>query len=112
MEITEEKRGNVNIVGLHGRLDGTTSPGVEERLLALTAQGEVRIAFDLSGLSYISSAGLRVLMLVAKQVRSGGGRLALAALTDNVHEIFKIAGFTQLFSVYQTLDEALTHCAG
>ena len=112
MEITEQKRGKVNIVGLRGRLDGTTCPVVEKRLLALAAQGEPRIAFDLSGLNYISSAGLRVLMLVAKQVHTGGGKLALAALRDNVHEIFKIAGFTQLFSVYQTLDEALTHCAG
>ncbi len=112
MEITEEKRGEVEIVGLRGRLDATACPGVEKRLLELVAQGKVRIAFDLSGLSYISSSGLRVLMVVAKQVQMGGGRLALATLNDNVHDIFRIAGFTQLFSVYQTLDEAAKYCAG
>ena len=112
MEITEEYRGEVKIIGLNGRLDAITSPSVEKRLLALVAQGDVRIALDLSGLSYISSSGLRVLMAAAKQVQAGGGRLALAALSGTVHEIFKIAGFTQEFSVYQTLDEAVTYCAG
>jgi anti-sigma B factor antagonist len=112
MEITEEKRGEVKIIGLRGRLDAITSADVEKRLLALVAQGDVRMALDLSGLSYISSLGLRVLMVIAKQVQTGGGRLALGALNDTVHEIFKIAGFTELFSVHQTLDEAVTYCAG
>jgi len=112
MEITEEKRGEVKIIGLRGRLDAVTSPSVEKRLLDLVAQGEVRIALDLSELIYISSIGLRVLMVVAKQVQTGGGRLAIAALNDSVDEIFKIAGFTQVFSVCQTLDEAVTYCAG
>ncbi len=112
MEIREEKRGDVKIIGLHGRLDASTSPGVEKQLLALVAQGQVLIAFDLSGLSYISSLGLRVLMVVAKQVQTGGGRMALATLNDSVREIFNLAGFTHLFSVFQTVDEAVGFCAG
>jgi len=112
MEIKEEKRGDVRIIGLRGRLDATTSQSVERRLLALVAQGEVRITFDLSGLSYISSMGLRVLMVVAKQVQAGDGKLALATLNDSVREIFNLAGFTQLFSVFQTVDEAVAYCAG
>ena len=112
METVEEKRGGVKVVGLCGRLDATTCPDVEKRLLTLVDEGEVRIAIDFSGLSYISSAGLRLLMLVAKRVQASGGRLALAALNDNVHEIFKISGLTQLFYMYQTVDEAATYCAG
>lgn len=112
MEITEEKRGEVEIIGLRGRLDAVRSPGVEKRLLALVSEGNVRLALDLSGMSYISSLGLRVLIAVAKQVQTAGGKLALAALSDNVHQIFKIAGFSELFCVYQTLDEAVTYCAG
>ena len=111
MDIKEEERSGVRIIGLHGRLDAATSPGVEKRLLALVTEGEVRIAFDLSGLSYISSLGLRVLMVVAKQVQTGGGKLALATLNDSVREIFNLAGFTHLFSVFQTVDEAVAYCA-
>jgi len=112
MEIAEEKRGEVKIIGLRGRLDATASPEVERQLLALVAQGEFRVAFDLSGLSYISSSGLRVLMAVAKQVQTHGGRMALATLNRNVREIFRIGGFMELFSVCQTLDEAVALCAG
>ncbi len=112
MEIKEEKRGEVKVIGLRGRLDAATSPDVERRLLAMVAQGEVRIAFDLSRLTYISSMGLRVLMVVAKQVQNSGGRLALATLNDTVREIFNLAGFTCLFSVFQTVDEAAAYCAG
>ncbi len=112
MEITEEERGKVKIIGLRGRLDAVTSPGVEERLLALVAQGDVRIALDLSRLSYISSLGLRTLMAVAKKVQTSDGRLAIATLGDPVREIFKLAGFMQLFPMYQTVDEAATYCAG
>ena len=110
MEITEEKHGKVNIVGLRGRLDALTSPDVEKRLLVIVAQSDVRIVLDLSGLSYISSLGLRVLMAVAKQVQAGGGRMALSALSGSVQEIFKLAGFTELFSVYQTVEEAAAYC--
>jgi len=112
MEITEEKRGEVTIIALRGRLDAVTSPGVEKQLQALIARGDVRVALNLSGLDYISSLGLRVLLTVAKQVQTGSGRLALAALNDTVRDIFRLAGFTELFSVYQTPDQAVAYCAG
>ncbi len=111
MEISEETRDAVKIIGLRGRLDAVTSPVVEKQLLALASQGVPRIALDFSGLVYISSIGLRILMTVAKQVQTGGGRLAIAALNDNVHEIFRLAGLTELFSLYPTLDEAAAYCA-
>ena len=112
MQITEEKVADVKIIGLQGRLDGTTSPGVEQKLTQCIAQGELRIALDFTGLIYVSSNGLRVLMVVAKQIQKVGGRLALFALSENVSEILKIAGFTQLFSIYPTREEAVQHCAG
>lgn len=112
MEVTEQKRGEVKIIELRGRLDAIVSPDVERRLLALVAQGETRMVFDLSGLSYISSTGLRVLMAVARQVQAARGKLALASINENVHGIFKIAGFTELFSEYQTIEGAVIYCAG
>ncbi len=109
MEIKEERRGDVKVVGLSGRLDASTSPSVEENLLSLLDQGEKRLVIDFSDLTYISSAGLRVLVLVAKSVQKTKGTLALAALSKHVHEIFQIAGFTSIFSIYPTCDEAVAH---
>ena len=109
MEIKEEKRGDVKIVGLRGRLDTETSPSVTKRLMNLIDQGERRLVFDFSGLTYISSCGLRVLIEVARNLLKTDGKLALAALSDHVLEIIKIAGFTSIFSIYPTCDEAVAH---
>ncbi len=106
MDITEEKRGEVKIVGLRGRLDATSTPGVEQKLLNLIDQGERRLVLDFSELSYISSIGLRVLIDTAKSLQKTKGRLALAALNNHIREIFKIAGFTSIFAIYPTRDEA------
>jgi anti-anti-sigma factor len=112
MEIKEEKRGEVKIIGLRGRLDTETSPSVEKRLMNLMDQGERRLVFDFSELTYISSSGLRVLIEVVRNLQKTNGKLALAALSDHVHEIIKIAGFTSIFSIYPTCDEAVAHSQG
>ncbi len=111
MEMKEETRGDVRIVGLRGRLDASTTPPIEQRIAGLLDQGEKRLVFDLSELTYISSLGLRVLIVVAKSMQRTGGKLALAGLSDHIHEIFKIAGFTTVFSIYPNLEEAVAHCA-
>ena len=112
MEIREEKQGDVTIFGLRGRLDANSSPALEKRIQAILDRGENRLVFDFSEVTYISSLGLRVLIVAAKNLQKMSGKIALASLADNIHEIFKIAGFTQVFSVCQTLDEAVTYCAG
>jgi anti-sigma B factor antagonist len=107
MDITEEKRGDVRIIGLRGRLDASSSPGVEQRLLCLIDQGERRLVLDFSELNYISSIGMRALIATAKSLQKTKGRLALAALNNHVQEIFRIAGFTSIFSIYPTCEEAV-----
>jgi len=109
MDIREEKRGDVIIIGLRGRLDANTSPNVEERLLHLLDHGERRFLLDFSDLVYISSVGLRVLVLLAKNLQKSKGELALAALNEHINQIFTISGFTAIFPIYPTSDEALTH---
>ena len=110
MEINVEIRGKVKIVGLRGRLDANSSQVVEKQLQALMDQGEDRLVLDLSELTYISSLGLRVFIAVAKNIQKVNGKLALAGLNDHIYEIFKIARFTNIFSIYQSRDEAVAHC--
>lgn len=111
MDIREEKRGKVTIVGLRGRLDANSSQRVETRLQALVNQGEDRLVLDFSELTYMSSLGLRVLMMVAKNIKQVSGKLALSGLNDHIYEIFKIARFTNIFSIYPNCDEAVAYCA-
>ena len=107
MNITESKTANIVTLSLSGRLDTTTAKAFEDRLLAHIDSGERRIAIDLTGLEYISSAGLRVFLLAAKRLDSAQGRIALCALTEPVREVFDIAGFISIFAIYDSHQEAL-----
>jgi anti-sigma B factor antagonist len=107
MNITESKTANIVTLSLSGRLDTTTAKAFEDRILAHIDSGERRIVIDLTGLEYISSAGLRVFLRAAKRLDSAQGRIALCALAEPVREVFDIAGFISIFAIYDSHQEAL-----
>jgi len=111
MDITEEKREDVMLLGIKGRLDASTANELEEKLLASINGGERRLALDCSQLDYISSAGLRVLLLAAKRLGSSNGKIVLFALKDQIKGVFDIAGFSSLFPSFTTQEEALKSLA-
>ncbi len=93
-----------------GRIDHATADGFKAALapyLAGCAAGRDRVVIDLSGVEYISSVGLRVLMLASKQAKTQGGALAVAGLQPVVQEIFEISRFNLVLAVFPTLREAL-----
>lgn len=97
----------VTTVGLKGRLDVKTSKSLEDQLLQLVGDGSRRLVMDLSELAYISSAGLRVFILVAKRLKQVDGRVVVCALPRPIQDIFEVAGFSTLFSIYPTRDAAI-----
>jgi len=106
LDINVEKESVCTVVWLTGRLDATTSNDLEDCLLRLLDEGEVRFIMEMSGTEYISSSGLRVLLLVTKQVY-GTGHFCLCSLSDHVREIIEMAGFTSFVPVYEDLDTAI-----
>jgi anti-sigma B factor antagonist len=109
MEIITAQEDGKNILQVKGRLDATTSPSLEKELLTLLDSGEKDFIADLSGLEYISSVGLRILLMVMKKARAAGGKLAVSSLTEHVQEVFEIAGFTSILPIYKSLDEAISN---
>lgn len=107
MTMTVEADGDLAVVVLSGRLDSTNAAETEGRLLAQIEQGSPRIVIDAAGLEYLSSAGLRVFLVVAKRVKAAGGGMALHSLTDHVREVFEISGFINVLTVCGNRDEAL-----
>jgi len=108
MEITESKKDNTVILALAGRLDASNAGKLEEKILALIASGERRLIVEAAQLDYISSAGLRVLLVAAKRLNANDGKIVIAALKDQVKEVFDIAGFSSIFEVYGTTAEAMS----
>ncbi|WP_309401027.1 STAS domain-containing protein [Cerasicoccus maritimus] len=107
MEINQEKQDSINIVSLKGRLDAGTSGQLEETLNALVEASGQKVLVDCRELDYISSAGLRVLLAAAKQFKKLNGSIALSTLNPNVKQVFEISGFTSIFPIYGTREEAV-----
>ena len=111
MDIQELRSGEVVVVAPRGRVDSTTSGDLEQRLLQLVGGGERRLVLDLAGVEYISSAGLRVLLVVARRMKAAPGDLVLCALTPPVRQVFDLAGFLPLFATEDTRAAALSRLA-
>ena len=106
MQFSTRTSNDIHIVAIAGSLDSTTSPEAQKSLDAVVA-GAKKVALDFSQLDYISSAGLRVLLGAAKQLRASGGTFGMFGLNQSVREVFEISGFSSILSVYQSEAEAL-----
>jgi stage II sporulation protein AA (anti-sigma F factor antagonist) len=111
MEIREERNDGVLVVAATGRIDTTTSDDLERRLLRHVEASERRLVVDMAGVEYISSAGLRVLLLLAKKLRAVEGELVLCALGPAVRQVFELAGFLPIFRVEASRERALARLA-
>ena len=109
MRITERTYADTLVLSPAGRLDHDSCDAFEAALKPFveSARAGRPIVLDLSALDYVSSAGLRLLMLAGKQARAQGGRIMIAAMQPLVAEIFQISRFNLLFDIHSTLREAL-----
>ncbi|MBF0284819.1 MAG: STAS domain-containing protein [Magnetococcales bacterium] len=106
IRIDESRQGAALVLRLTGRLDGGGSGALEALLLERIAQGVGEIVVDFTGVDYISSAGLRVLLMGAKRVKPSGGRLALSGMVESIREVFEVSGFLKILPAFATVEEA------
>ena len=99
---------DVRVIKPKGRLDSSTGPALEAELIAIIESGIRRLLLDFSELLYISSAGLRVILLAAKRMKASNGRLALCSLNPQIAEVFDISGFSRILDIHPTRDAALS----
>jgi anti-anti-sigma factor len=106
MDIEQRIEGNMTIVSPHQKLDTATALNAGQALSTLVDQGVRKIVVDFSDVPYISSAGLRVILLTAKQLRAKGGELCVCCLNEAVEEVFEISGFNTLLPVFASSADA------
>ncbi len=97
-----------HIVALEGRIDAAAAPRVTQLVRAAMAEGSKQIIVDLHDVTFLSSSGLRALLLLARELRKEGGDLVLCALQPQVAEVFHLTGFDQIFTLHHTREEAAT----
>jgi anti-anti-sigma factor len=107
MEIAREQDGGVAVVRLTGRFDSSAAAAAQEGFDAALGGEAPHLAVDMSSLDYISSAGLRVLLVLAKKVQQAKGKVALYGLNPNVREVFSVSGFDTIFSIQPDAAAAL-----
>ena len=110
MDLAPRRWADTVVLAPAGRIDHATSEAFQRALqpfMERCAASQDHLVLDLAGLEYISSAGLRVLMLARKQAKAQAGTLAVAALSPMVKEIFEISRFIGLFDVYASVRDAL-----
>jgi anti-sigma B factor antagonist len=103
MTITKTLNEKELVIGLEGRLDTTTSPELESEL-AQSLEGVETLIFDLRGLEYISSAGLRVLLSSQKKMSQQGG-MKVRNVNEDIMDIFDITGFTEILTIEKAGEE-------
>ena len=96
-----------NVLALEGEIDLHVSPDIAESLKAVIDKRPPRVVIDLSGVTYVDSSGLAVLIEAMQNVEEYGGKLALAGLNENVRSIFEIARLDQVFLIFPHVDAAL-----
>ena len=112
MEISEAREQGAVIVSPAGRIDSTTSDKLEAHLSKLVAGGDRKVVVDFARVEYISSAGLRVMLALAKKMKDARGAVALCGMGEPVRQVFDLAGFLPLFAVDGSRDAAVKRVTG
>lgn len=107
LTISSAHQGDSLVIVLAGRIDAASAKNLEQYCLEQIAAGESTLVFDFSEVNYISSAALRVFLVVAKRLDSVKGSVKLAALNPTLRDVFDISGFSKLFAITATVQDAL-----
>jgi len=112
MELQTERRDGILVFVMRGRLDGYGAGQLADAVEASLQADDRSVVFDLAGVNYLSSAGIRVLIAVKKQLKGRSGTLALAGMQEYPRSVLDMAGVTTIFPLYPGVGEAVTACRG
>jgi len=106
IDLHESQIGDATFVALAGKLDAATTPGVEARLLALVREGKKFLGVDFAGVTYLASSGLRMLLVVTREISSLEGRLVLCGLDQTMRDTLEVTGFLPYFLLANSTEDA------
>lgn len=109
MEIEITTEGDSSHISVTGRMDSYSSPELGERIDEELPETTKFAILNLAGLEYISSAGLRIILILQKRLKVRGGEAVIASPTDFVKKILHISGFNSIFQIFETLDQATAY---
>ena len=112
MELTIERGDNALTARVNGRIDSTNARDFEEAIRTKIEDGDRAVIMDFENLSYISSAGLRAVLMTAKTLWKRDSKFALCSLSGPVKEVFEISGFDKIIPIHDSREVALSSLDG
>ena len=107
MTISQKKVNGIIHIIITGRLDAETAPEAETFMNEIVSEETIKLLFDLCDLEYLSSAGLRILLSAAKEMRRREGKIVLCSLNEFVKEIFEVSGFQSLIPIADSVESGI-----
>ncbi len=112
LTISTEAKDSVTLISVRGELDLATAPELSDLTTRLLEQGDARLVYDLSGLTFCDSTGLTVFVRAKNRVDELGGRLSLAAPSPIVHRVLDVSGLLQVLDTRSTVEDAVAAVTG
>lgn len=107
MQITSREENGIAVFELKGRVDSSGASQMDNALQNALSSGQYKLVLEMSGTSYINSAGLRTLADILTQCQANGGSLKLVAPSPKVERVLKIIGFDRFFKLYESVAAAI-----
>lgn len=107
MQIRRQAENGITVVILEGRLDATAAPEAQRAFSDVLTEGVRHVLVDLSGVEYVSSGGIRAIVMLYKGVERENGEVKLCGLTPFVAEVFEITNLKAMFEICTTREAGL-----
>jgi anti-sigma B factor antagonist/stage II sporulation protein AA (anti-sigma F factor antagonist) len=107
VEVSEERKGEILILKFKGRLDAVSAPSAEKKVFEAINEGQSKLILDFAGVTYLSSAGMRMLLSTTKKLKTLSGKLVVCSIATNVMDVLKMSGFDHVLDLAKDQDEAL-----
>jgi anti-anti-sigma factor len=112
MELNKERVGEAHVVTVTGRLDGIYSTAFANQVGELITGQNPKILIDFTDVDFVTSAGLRAVLLLVKKAKAAGGTFALCGVNEQVREVLDISGFTAMFNIHPARADGLAALGG
>jgi len=110
MSIRTRTLNDITVLELEGTIDSKTVPDIQAEVISATSD-KSKVILDMSGVDYLSSAGLRMLLLVYRQIKARNGNIALVGLSEEIKDIMSNTGFIKFFVIADTIDNGISALA-
>ena len=112
LKLGHHAQDGIEVVDVQGEIDIYTAPRLRELLIDLVSQGSYQLVVNLDKVGFLDSTGLGVLVGGLRRVRAHDGSLDLVCTQQRILKIFRITGLTEVFGIYQTVDQAIAATKG